>query len=685
MQLRSASGKTYFLDSMTIGSGGEGDIYPIRGESGKVAKIYKPSAMTLELEEKLKVMVANPPNKAVFTQVAWPLDVLYDDGGQCRGFVMPRLNITHELGEIYKYPIMLPLSAHQKVNIAQNICVVISEVHKAGYVFGDFNPRNIGLDINTGLVSFLDTDTYHVYDKNKSVTHRCNVCAPGYAAPELLARCSEYVAKNPEISKHAYARTPLPTFTKETDNFALAIHIFKLLMNGYTPFGGIIETASVSQSSPGVGDAAVKRDNYCFKPGFKHQSAAILPLEAFPQEIADLFTRAFILGKIDPRQRPKAEDWHSALVKLGQSMTVCHAEPLHYYYKENSSCPLCEADARFAEAIGQGSRKNSTAPGLSQTVYVNPMQAKNIPRGAAHGQTSISQAMNQSIVQPPKRSRTPVLLAGIVGGMVLLVMILAVAHPGGIIGLIDNMGFAPAPAPAPAPGPTPALALPPAHEATPTPAPVRYSVGDIIQFGPYDWRVLDVQGNQALIITDRVIDQRMYHHTIEAVTWETSEIRQWLNNDFFSSFSPEDRARIAETHVINNDNPWDFSEFHGWVNTPGGNNTVDRIFLLSIDEVLRYFGDSGLVALVATMGFERAWDYAPEGWSWEGVFDQYSEARITWDIGGSNSLWLLRSPGSRPSFVAFVDIRGYLGLSGTYAANWRGDGIRPALWLYLEY
>ena len=253
MNLKSASGNTYFLEPMTIGSGAEGDIYPVQGVGNQVAKIYKPGAMTPALEEKLNIMVKNPPNASVLTQVAWPLDVLYDGSRQCVGFVMPRLSINAELGEIYKYPPRLPLSAQQKVNIAQNICVVISEVHKAGYVFGDFNPRNIGLDTNTGLVSFLDTDTYHVADKNNGGMYRCNVCAPGYAAPELLQKCSDYMAENPSASKNAYAETHLPTFTQETDNFALAIHIFKLLMNGYTPYGGIIETDSVSQSSPGWG------------------------------------------------------------------------------------------------------------------------------------------------------------------------------------------------------------------------------------------------------------------------------------------------------------------------------------------------------------------------------------------------------------------------------------------------
>ena len=55
---------------------------------------------------------------------------------------------------------------------------------------------------------------------------------------------------------------------------------FKLLMNGYSPFNGIDSKLTVSQASPGLGDVAVERDNYCFKAGFKPQSVATPPLES---------------------------------------------------------------------------------------------------------------------------------------------------------------------------------------------------------------------------------------------------------------------------------------------------------------------------------------------------------------------------------------------------------------------
>jgi serine/threonine protein kinase len=282
---------------------------------------------------------------------------------------MPELSINVELIEIYKYPPTINLSSHHKITIAKNICAVISEVHKAGYVFGDFNPRNIGVDKNTGLIAFLDTDSYHVTDREVKKVYRCNVCAAGYAAPELLEKCSEHISKNPNDSKRSYSKTPLPTFTQETDNFALAIHIFKLLNNGYTPFGGIKESDAPSQASPGTGDIAVRRDNYCFKPGNKPQSAAIPPINVYPQELAALFTRAFIIGKKDPKQRPSAVEWHNVLTDYEMSLISCSKNPLHQYNPKNSTCPLCIADGEYQISIQS----------IIQNPYPSPIQVAPSP------------------------------------------------------------------------------------------------------------------------------------------------------------------------------------------------------------------------------------------------------------------------------------------------------------------
>ena len=347
-------GDVFELEQKAFSSGGEGDIYAISGNSAQVVKLYHKDKITNELEEKIKYMTGKQPDRNVIDQVAWPLDAVYDGSGSFCGFVMPRLNIDVSLSEVYVYPPKLQLSFQQKLIIAQNICAVISAVHEAGYIFGDFNPLNIGVNVSNGNVAFLDTDSYHIV-LNDQKAYRCKVCLDGYVAPELLKKCEAF-------KKDAYANAPLPTFTKETDNFALAIHIFKLLMNGFTPFNGIKETESASTGSPGQGNQAIKRDSYCFKPGNKPQAVAVPPLDVLPEEISDLFTRAFMYGKIDPSQRPSAREWHKALNDYSNDLVTCNINPLHMYRKDLCGCPWCEADARYTNAM---------TPSLKQISFTN--------------------------------------------------------------------------------------------------------------------------------------------------------------------------------------------------------------------------------------------------------------------------------------------------------------------------
>ena len=394
-----------------IGSGGEGDIYKVDGNK-YAAKVYKPGTLDDRLLNKLEYMIANPPNEAVYTQVAWPLDFAADENGNRLGFIMPNLGLaTQLLLEVYPYNSSYTLL--QKLTIAQNICVVISKVHEAGYVFGDFNPQNIGVDPSSGKVSFFDTDTYHVLDSASGETYRCMVAAQGYVAPELLEKCANFARSNSKESKNLYANVPLPTFSHETDNFALAVHIFKLLQNGYTPFGGIIESASVSTASPGAGDAAVRRNNYCFRPGFKHQSSAIMPLDVFPSEIANLFTRAFIGGKDNPNNRPNAADWHGALERLENNLTQCKNNPLHQYYKMNITCPQCEADKRYKTATSTGNRKKSSA-GLKQKTFVSSTHTQ-----ATQNQPSMTNPVRKIVSKEVMKTA----LKGFLIGAILLILI----------------------------------------------------------------------------------------------------------------------------------------------------------------------------------------------------------------------------------------------------------------------
>jgi len=100
-------------------------------------------------------------------------------------------------------------------------------------------------------------------------------------------------------------------------------------------------------------------------------------------------------------------------------------------------------------------------------------------------------------------------------------------------------------------------------------------IGEIIQFGGNDWRVLDIQNNRALIISEKSLMLRDY----QGMTWERSRLRQYLNGSFYiRNFSEEEKNRIMESVIVNDD----------VIGRIDDNDTIDKVFLLSVKEVVYY-------------------------------------------------------------------------------------------------
>jgi len=185
-----------------------------------------------------------------------------------------------------------------------------------------------------------------------------------------------------------------------------------------------------------------------------------------------------------------------------------------------------------------------------------------------------------------------------------------------------------------------------------------YKVGDLVRFGKYrqdiySWYVLDIQDNKALLISDTIIVRRHFYGKTGS-TWAGSAIRRFLNDEFYKRFDEKQRERIVETRVINSGNPW--------YGTKGSEGTTDSFFLLSIDEVIRYFGDSSKLP-------ER-----PH--SEDGVNDQDNNIHV------ANTAWWLCSLGKDDKHVACVDDKGRLYIHG-YKGTRSGVGVRPALWVQM--
>ncbi|MCR5137090.1 MAG: leucine-rich repeat protein [Oscillospiraceae bacterium] len=100
------------------------------------------------------------------------------------------------------------------------------------------------------------------------------------------------------------------------------------------------------------------------------------------------------------------------------------------------------------------------------------------------------------------------------------------------------------------------------------------------------WRILEVdrQGETALLIAEESVCERAYHSRCEVISWEDCSLRAWLNEEYYDkTFTEKEKAAILECELRNPDNP----EY----GTRGGNDTRDKIFLLSIEEAEKYFTD----------------------------------------------------------------------------------------------
>lgn len=199
-----------------------------------------------------------------------------------------------------------------------------------------------------------------------------------------------------------------------------------------------------------------------------------------------------------------------------------------------------------------------------------------------------------------------------------------------------------------------------------------FKMDSILSFGGYNWRVLDIQDNVALLITEDIIEQRAYHDAYKEITWADCSLRKYLNGEFYDKFSEADKSRIMPVLNKNLDNQWYGSK--------GGVDTKDSIFLLSVEEVCKYFGDSR----------SKLYNRGKNQRYWFERKDENNSKRIarfeseTW-----GSWWWLRSPGRVSVKAVYIHGDGNIGIQGNNILKGNisdgkcTGGVRPALWLKL--
>ena len=205
------------------------------------------------------------------------------------------------------------------------------------------------------------------------------------------------------------------------------------------------------------------------------------------------------------------------------------------------------------------------------------------------------------------------------------------------------------------------------------------AVGDTIVFGdteqdnnlangkePIEWKVLAKEGNRILLLSKYALDFQKIDGSFGGYTWETCTLREWLNDAFFTdAFSEEEQKKIVTVSLPNPKNP-----VYG---TSDRANTKDRVFLLSVDEAVKYLNlqDDG-----STDAYYRykgdcscsCTEYAFHHRRWDSLYDT------------RDCEWWLRTTGSELKRSATaggssIDVGGTVG-TAIYCA-----GVRPAIWI----
>ncbi len=200
-------------------------------------------------------------------------------------------------------------------------------------------------------------------------------------------------------------------------------------------------------------------------------------------------------------------------------------------------------------------------------------------------------------------------------------------------------------------------------------------VGDIVYFGTYEqdndtsngkeaieWMVLDKDGMSLLLVSKQALDRQQYNTSYTDVTWENCSLRKWMNGTFLNNaFSTEEQAQIQNTTVSADNNPQ--------YSTNPGNATMDKVFLLSINEVEKYFNsdEARKCAPTAYAKAQRAW-----------TSDTYKTPS-----GAATCYWWLRSPGLNQGRAADVNFDGSVYEYGG-SVNGGDLAVRPAMWISID-
>lgn len=183
---------------------------------------------------------------------------------------------------------------------------------------------------------------------------------------------------------------------------------------------------------------------------------------------------------------------------------------------------------------------------------------------------------------------------------------------------------------------------------------------------PIRWRVLEIEGDEALLLSDQILECMAYQSPFGGVTWENCLLRTWLNKTFFeAAFGSEEQNQIVTTSVQHK------------VGTAEECYVEDKVYVLSeADAGNSAYGFESIISSSYTRAVEST-DYAKaHGVAFETTTD------VNGDEMETGQWWLRIIPESTTTAAACVYEYGYT--SADVEVNRSDVGVRPVIRLNLS-
>jgi DNA-binding helix-hairpin-helix protein with protein kinase domain len=322
-----------------LAAGGQGEVYSVSSPRWMVLKKYKPAALASDptLEHRLQAMITYPPTQwreahSGHVTLAWPTEIV-DEDGYFAGFLMPTVDMssTVSLHRVTNPSDRVAAAGptawaqgftwRYLIRTAINLAHATHLLHQAGVVIGDFNESNVRVT-REARVTLLDCDSMQINDPATGQRFYCPVGRPEFTPPELLSVNWKTTVRD-----------------TSSDLFALAVHLYQLLLEGEHPFRGKWTGPGDKPSVPEL----ARRGIWAHRLGglLTPRPAAIPIASLLPPAVVGMFQRAFEDGAAHPTARPAALQWQQALTSLEASLQECATNRAHVYPVSCRTCPWC--------------------------------------------------------------------------------------------------------------------------------------------------------------------------------------------------------------------------------------------------------------------------------------------------------------------------------------------------------